>query len=392
MMFAETTRDFDALERQAAKLTDLFRAAGYERVAPDLIQPADIFLDRVGEAIRGRTYVFTDMDGNELCLRPDLTIPVARLYMERHPECDVQAGYCYNGPAFRHQADPADILRPREFRQAGVEDFGRTDREAAEVDVLRLVLDGLGAAGLIDYNLHVGDLGLFRALLDTLDMPERWRQRLLGNFWRPDRFSGLLHELASGDTAERRAEDSLARRLDADAPDDAEALVGAYLDEHGLPLIGVRSLPEVATRLLHRAADLNEAPLPREQVSFIEAYLAVSGPPRAALARIEDLLDTAGLRLRGALESYRRRCDLLASAGIDLGRVMFSADFGRSFEYYTGFVFQIELPGAGPAGQIAGGGRYDGLLREIGAPGDVPAVGSAIHTERLLAAVSGRLQ
>ena len=70
---------------------------------------------------------------------------------------------------------------------------------------------------------------------------------------------------------------------------------------------------------------------------------------------------------------------------------IFSADFGRHFEYYSGFVFQIEVPGAGIAGHIAGGGRYDGLLADRRCHRDAPAVGSAIHTERLLAAVQGTL-
>ena len=66
-----------------------FRRGGYEQVAPSIIQPADILLDQIGEAIRGRTYVFTDLAGDELCLRPDLTVPVSRLYLERHPRADV---------------------------------------------------------------------------------------------------------------------------------------------------------------------------------------------------------------------------------------------------------------------------------------------------------------
>ena len=69
----------------------------------------------------------------------------------------------------------------------------------------------------------------------------------------------------------------------------------------------------------------------------------------------------------------------------------FAADFGRQLEYYSGFVFQIEMPGQGVAGQIAGGGRYDGLIGSIGGPAGTPAVGSAIHTERLLAAKGGML-
>jgi ATP phosphoribosyltransferase regulatory subunit len=68
----------------------------------------------------------------------------------------------------------------------------------------------------------------------------------------------------------------------------------------------------------------------------------------------------------------------------------FSAVFGRSLEYYTGFVFEIETDLEGETVQIAGGGRYDSLMSDIGAPGKVPAVGCAIHTERLMAAVRSR--
>ena len=64
-----------------------------------------------------------------------------------------------------------------------------------------------------------------------------------------------------------------------------------------------------------------------------------------------------------------------------------NAEFGRNLEYYSGLVFQIETSGLNDA--IAGGGRYDGLLADLGAPREVPAIGSAIHTERLLAAVRG---
>src|SRR5512145_1317082 len=126
-MAAESAKEFEALEAQAASLLDLFRWAGYEQVAPSIIQPADIFLDQIGEQLRSRTYVFTDLAGEELCLRPDLTVPVSRLYLERHPEADRSARYCYNGPAFRFQLHGP--RRHREFRQAGIESFGEKDKE-----------------------------------------------------------------------------------------------------------------------------------------------------------------------------------------------------------------------------------------------------------------------
>ena len=98
---------------------------------------------------------------------------------------------------------------------------------------------------------------------------------------------------------------------------------------------------------------------------------------------------SAKLDIGPALEAFQDRLKAFAEAGIDLADMEFGAEFGRDLEYYSGLVFQIEVPGSGRAGHIAGGGRYDTLLESLGAPREVPAVGVAIHTERLLAAVNG---
>jgi ATP phosphoribosyltransferase regulatory subunit len=97
----------------------------------------------------------------------------------------------------------------------------------------------------------------------------------------------------------------------------------------------------------------------------------------------------AGIDLGPALQAATRRFEKLSTSGIDLSRASFAAEFGRNLEYYSGLVFQIEAQGIDEA--IAGGGRYDELLTHLGAPKPVPAIGSAIHTERLLAAARGGL-
>jgi ATP phosphoribosyltransferase regulatory subunit len=121
--------------------------------------------------------------------------------------------------------------------------------------------------------------------------------------------------------------------------------------------------------------------------TVIDYFLAVSGPPRDAVARVAMIAKGAGIDLGPALQALVRRFDRLEQSGIDLSRATFATEFGRSLEYYSGLVFQIEVGEERDASQIAGGGRYDGLLAAIGAPREVPAIGSAIHTERLLAAV-----
>src|SRR5215210_2388852 len=112
----------------ADTLLQSFAQAGYVHAEPAILQPADPFLDLSGEDIRKSLYLTTDASGEELCLRPDLTIPVARDYL---------------GPVFRYRWG-----KTSQFLQAGIESFGRQDRAAADAEMLALALEATSAFGL----------------------------------------------------------------------------------------------------------------------------------------------------------------------------------------------------------------------------------------------------
>src|SRR5438445_5370175 len=84
-----------------------FERAGYAQVAPAILQPAAPFLDLSGEDIRRRMYLTSDAQGRELCLRPDLTIPVSREYLASCAAGKPQ-GCCYLGPVFRQARAETD--------------------------------------------------------------------------------------------------------------------------------------------------------------------------------------------------------------------------------------------------------------------------------------------
>ncbi|HEY7549783.1 MAG TPA: ATP phosphoribosyltransferase regulatory subunit [Hyphomicrobiaceae bacterium] len=392
MSATSTSADIEALDALAQRLMGAFARAGYERVEPPIIQPADLFLDVVGESLRARTYVFTDPDGAELCLRPDLTVPTCRLHLERHAAAGTQARYCYSGSAFRYQSAGAGRAHPREFHQAGIESFAAPDREQDDAAVLALIVAALREAGLGPVRLRLGDLGLFAALINALDMPERWRWRLRHQFWRPDAFRAELARLSSNAARRRRGApddrmDDLIDRLDPDNPAAAEALVAEHLDRLGIEPVGTRSVAEISERLLAEAADRREQPLRAETAALIEAYVAVKAPVRAVADRLGTLARGRGIDLSAGLDAFARRLDRIEATGVSTADAEFSAEFGRNLEYYTGFVFEVIAPALGPRSPVAGGGRYDSLLAQVGAPANVPAVGASIHTERLLSAL-----
>ncbi len=177
--------------------------------------------------------------------------------------------------------------------------------------------------------------------------------------------------------------------LDPADPAGAEAVVASYLEKSGVDVVGVRSPAEIAANLLGRVADASSDPLSPKTAKLIASYVAIVAPGRSSTRRVRELATLMDIDIETALAAHERRLDLMAAAGIDLERAEFSAEFGRALEYYTGFVFEVVSPKLGRASPVAGGGRYDDLMQAAGAPRPVPAVGAAIHTQRLLAALNG---
>ena len=128
-------------------------AAGYRQVETPILQPSDPFINRMGAEMQRRLYRFTDPGGEELCLRPDLTIPSVLDYV-RAGRFD-EARLCYQGTAFRYQ--PRGAGKPEEFTQMGLEIInGKTGEAALEdyIEVLEKLLKIIRAAGVTGYKIH----------------------------------------------------------------------------------------------------------------------------------------------------------------------------------------------------------------------------------------------
>ena len=371
------------LEQQASRIGAVFAAAGFTPVNPPVLQPADIFLDRSGEEMRRRMYMFADPSGQELCLRPDLTIPTCRLFLEGKPDAKREARLSYRGLAFRFQT--RRILPMREFTQIGVEYFGARDRVKADAEILALAVEAVRAAGLSRFRIEMGDLSLFGALVDALDIPEVWRARLKRHFWRPDYFRELLDRLVAPGGLQKEGPDrpGLFSALGALDEPQARAFIEEVIDLAGIQPVGGRTTAEIAERLLEQASDAGAEALPPQTARLIHQFLAISAPPDQAIAKIRALLKKSRISIEPALKALEQRFRRLEANGVDLAEARFSTGFGRNMEYYTGFVFELTV--ATPEGtlNVAGGGRYDTLLQSLGAPSPLPAVGCAIQAERL---------
>jgi len=364
-------------DARAEALVAHYERAGYARVAPAILQPAEPFLDLSGEDIRRRMFLTADPDGRELCLRPDLTIPVSRDYLASSSAGEA-LGFCYFGPVFRHRPDA-----PPEFVQAGIESFGRRDTAAADAEMVSLGLEAATHYGIDTPEIRMGDVGLFSALIAALDLAPAWKRRLVKDFNRAGSLAHDLDRLVSAAASERPEYQGVLAALAGSDPKAAHALVTDLLSIAGINAVGGRSVGEIADRFLEQAALGASSGLPRATRALIEEFLGIGGDPDEAADALRVLAAEHKLNIDASLDLFESRTGFLAAQGVEVSRIRFSTAFGRGLDYYTGFVFELHDPGGRVERQLVAGGRYDGLLVRLGAAESIPAVGFAVWIERL---------
>lgn len=363
-------------ERLAAILAH-FQREGFARREPRLLQPAGVFLDRSGEDFRGRLYLTSDGSGAEFCLRPEYTIPVCLDYLAS-AEAGHPAAYAYGGSIFRAPEGGASGLG--EFMQAGLESFGRDDREAADAEILAAALDAARAAGVHDLKVRIGDAGLVAAFLDRLDLPPVWRRRVEAGHARGQPLAEIFTPPVRDGGAEQAGVLAALAKVD---PQDARRLVEDLLSIAGITAVGGRSAGEIAERFLDQATLAEGAAVSAEKRAICEAFFEIEGAPDAAASALRRLAVHAKLDLDAALDAFDTRSGFIAARGLALDDMRFSANFARHLDYYSGFVFEARHTNAQSDEPVIGGGRYDRLLKTLGAKADIAAVGAAIWVDRL---------
>ena len=300
---------------------EIFARWGYTQVITPTYEHYDVLLRGYGADQEADLYRVLDREGAVLALRPDITTQVARLAGAKLADEPRPLRFSYFTNVFRY--DEPQAGRQREFFQAGVELIGAATAQA-DAEVIEVCVECLLAAGLRDFQLNLGHMGIFRGLVSGLDL-------------RPGQGASLRRAIDRKDTA------TLARLL---AEDSVNAGAAALLQ--ALP--SLCGGPEMLDRAAALVADMpRNAGLPAEASSV-----------SAALDHLRALL--------GLLQAHGVAQHVI----LDLGEV-------RGMGYYTGMNFEGFV--AGLAYPICSGGRYDNLVGLYGAPS--PAVGFALGVERV---------
>jgi len=163
----ERRREIEARMRARARLY------GFREIATPVFEELELFTIRSGEGIINEMYVFEDKGGRSLALRPELTAPVLRMYVEEGRSLNKPVKWCYFADCFRYERPQKG--RYRQFWQFGAELIG-ADSAMGDAEVITLGYDLLRTAG-VTFVLRIGHLSFMRTLLADLADGDRKKIR-----------------------------------------------------------------------------------------------------------------------------------------------------------------------------------------------------------------------
>ena len=200
-------------------------------------------------------------------------------------------------------------------------------------------------------------------LIESLTIPERWKLRLKRHFWRPQYFEDLLKRLETNSDV-----DPVAVELDKKRFTEMK-----NLDQN--KEIASRKVSEILSRFDRKIKDPRLFKENKKIVKIIREYLKINCP----IDKLEETLKSFAKKNKLSNSVFKDLLTIKKLSKIN-SKTIFSTNFGRDIEYYTGIVFEIYNSSKK---EIARGGRYDGLLKSLGSKKNISAVGAAINLNNL---------
>jgi ATP phosphoribosyltransferase regulatory subunit len=329
------------------------KSRGYKYIELDAIIAADQIIQRSGENFRQYMFSFQDPNGNEMCLRPDLTIVSCLRYLNNKTK--TREKIFYSGQAFRKIKDQdGKIIR----NQVGYEIIGSKNIKQDDYEIIQTSLKTIQKIKKTKIKIEIGNIKLFNLLLDKLKLPKRWKLRLSRHFWREKYFETLIKRLETNSDI-----DPLSVEIDKKKHDKMKS-------ENQSQIIGGRKISEILNRFNNKIKDPRKFAEGKKTASIIREYLKISCPMNTARKKLNNFFSKHKIKIDLKDEFFPLK-DKLGK-----NKIIFSTNFGRELEYYTGMVFNIKDQSST---NLIQGGRYDNLLSSLGSNRKIPAVGAAIN-------------
>tara|TARA_B100002003_G_scaffold78841_1_gene73768 strand:- start:1407 stop:2456 length:1050 start_codon:yes stop_codon:yes gene_type:complete len=329
------------------------KSRGYKYIELEAVIDADQIIQRSGESFRQYMFSFQDPNGNEMCLRPDLTIASCLRYLKNKTK--IKEKIFYSGQAFRKIKDQkGKIIR----NQIGYEIIGSKSIRQDDYEIIQTSLKTVKKIKKTKLKVEIGNIKLFNLLLNKLKLPKRWKLRLSRHFWRKKYFESLLKRLETNSDI-----DPLTVEVD-------KKRYKKMKSGNQNQLIAGRKVSEILNRFNNKIKDPRKFAEGKKTSSIIREYLKISCPINYSRKKLGNFFSKHKIKIDLKDEFFPIKNKL------DKNKIIFSTNYGRELEYYTGMVFNIKDQSNV---NLIQGGRYDNLLSNLGSKRKIPAVGAAIN-------------
>ena len=367
-------------------LSTLLAQAGYVTVDTPMLEHSDLLLTSFGQELWQNLYAFR-LHHRDLCLRPEYTASICRLYLDHYQQQHLPLRFQYAGPIFRYEAPGRN--RYRQHTQLGVELFGG-QAVAADAEIVQLACDVLQKLHITQYRLELGHIGVASGFIQRLRLDEQAARLLLS----------LMEQISRSEEGERAAQ----ARLEALYPLNTAEGDGGEISAGGVSEIETRFMTsllngisisfgddtvrdEVVERFLWKVGRSEQRRQILHALEFMRALHALSGSPPLVFDELRALLASYELDA-GPLTELEQLVAVVEQCGVPQQQIVLNLSLGRGVSYYTGLVFEIHARDEdGFDAQLCGGGRYDHLVRAVGGNRDINACGFAFGIERLLSLI-----
>ena len=339
------------------KILRSVRSKGFKYIELDSVIEANHIVQRSGENFKKFIFSFIDHNGSELCLRPDLTIASCLRYLENNLKGKEKI--FYSGEAYRKSQNRKDsIIR----NQIGFEILGSKNEKKDDKEIINTAIKSLSNFPYSSGTLKIGNVEIFNLLIAKLDIPKRWKLRLVRHFWREKYFNDLLKRLETNSDVDPTIVEVDKRRYQ------------QMLKEKQQRLIAGRSVGEILNRFNNKIKDPRRTSGGKKVSKIIKDFLKINCQVNLAAEKLNTFFKKNKINL-----SVEKNYFPISQNRLLKLKVEFSASFGRQLEYYTGMVFKIDIREKNKNINIVNGGRYDKLIFNLGSNKQVPAVGAALN-------------
>ena len=339
------------------KILRSVKSNGFKHIELPSVIETNHIVQRSGESFRKFIFSFIDQTGNELCLRPDLTIVSCLRYLENNLKGKEKI--FYSGQAYRKSENKKDsIIR----NQIGFEIIGSQSEKIDDKEIINTSLKSLKNFKYSSGTITIGNVEIFNSLISKLDIPKRWKLRLSRHFWREDYFNDLLKRLeTNSDVDPTIVEVDKKRYL-------------KMLQDNQSFIVANRTIKEILERFDKKIKDPRRPSRGRNISKIIRDFLKIKCPINKAAFELNKFFRKNKINLVVDQKYFP-----ISKNKISKLNVVFSTSFGRQLEYYTGMVFKIDIRSKSRIINCCNGGRYDKLISDLGSKKQTPAVGAALN-------------